>query len=71
MISEDNIPTGSSGKIPSTTTLANKNKDIRSLLTLLEDGSVKEDFKERIAFFRDKLEEKTDSRAWDACGKEW
>jgi nucleoside phosphorylase len=41
--------------------LTNQNKDIRSLLALLEDDSVKEDLEERTAFFLDQLQE-NDSR---------
>ena len=37
--------------------LAKPNKDIRSLLALLEDAFVKEDLEERTAFFLDKLQE--------------
>jgi nucleoside phosphorylase len=42
--------------------LAKPNKDIRSLLALLEDAFVKEDLEERTAFFLDKLQE-TDSQS--------
>jgi tetratricopeptide (TPR) repeat protein/nucleoside phosphorylase len=42
--------------------LAKPNKDIRSLLALLEDTFVKEDLEERTAFFLDKLQE-TDSQS--------
>jgi len=42
--------------------LAKPNKDIRSLLALLEDSFVKEDLEERTAIFLDKLQE-TDSQS--------
>ena len=42
--------------------LAKPNKDIRSLLALLEDTFVKKDLEERTAFFLDKLQE-TDSQS--------